>query len=80
MRSCSQAGITDAAFANLAGIHTLSMSSCSQAGITAAAFAHLAGMHTLNVRHCNAHTIAGAQLLQGLTSLEGVGAFLPSHL
>jgi hypothetical protein len=47
MSECSQAGITDAAFAHLGGIHTLCVRGCSQAGITDAAFVHLRGIHTL---------------------------------
>jgi hypothetical protein len=45
MRGCTQAGITDAAFASLRGIHTLQMVDCTQAGITDAAFAHLSTRH-----------------------------------
>jgi hypothetical protein len=36
MTCCSQAGITDAAFAHLKGIHTLNMSRCGHAGISSA--------------------------------------------
>ena len=41
MKHCSQATITDGAFAHLAGIHTLDMRYCSQATITAACRARL---------------------------------------
>jgi len=45
--------ITDKAFKNLKGIHTLDMSNCDQDTITDKAFEHLKGIHTLNVRWCN---------------------------
>ena len=50
-------GVTDAAFAHLRGIHTLSMSFCNQASITDAAFAYLRGIHTLHMWDCNQATI-----------------------
>jgi hypothetical protein len=60
MTFCDQATITDAAFAHLAGIHTLDMSWCRQATITDVAFAHLAGIHTLNMRFCSTASITAA--------------------
>jgi hypothetical protein len=53
MSDCNQAGITDAAFVHLKGIHKLDMQYCNQAGITDAAFVHLRGIHTLDIRFCN---------------------------
>ena len=53
MSVCDQAGITDAAFAHLAGsIQTLNMSNCHQVGITDAAFAHLRGIQKLDISYC----------------------------
>lgn len=42
MAYCNQ--ITDAAFLNLRGIHSLNVQFCNQATITAAAFVHLRGI------------------------------------
>ena len=52
MSHCDQKTITDAAFAHLAGIHTLDMSGCNQWSITGAAFERLSGIKTLVVRGC----------------------------
>ena len=52
--------LTNAAFAHLAGIHTLNMSSCDQNTITDAAFSHLTGIHTLAMANCNQNTITDA--------------------
>jgi hypothetical protein len=49
MAGCAQATITDAAFRNLRGIHTLDMSGCNQPRITDAAFANLQGINSLNM-------------------------------
>ena len=51
MSLCSQATITDGAFAHLAGIHTLDMRGCSQVTITAACRARLrqAGIPVLRI-------------------------------
>ena len=62
MRWCSQAGITDAAFVHLKGIHTLDMSWYHQGGITDAAFAHLAGIYALNMSKCDQMTITAVRL------------------
>jgi hypothetical protein len=64
--------ITDAAFANLAGIHTLDMSFCNQGTITDAAFAHLAGIHTLKMGVCNQPAITDAAFanLRGIHTLS----------
>ena len=50
----------DAAFAHLAGIHTLDMNFCDQATITDGAFVHLAGNHTLNLWGCWQDTVTDA--------------------
>ena len=49
--------VTDAAFVQLRGIHTLDMSGCNQATITDAAFVHLRGIHSLYMGGCNQVTI-----------------------
>jgi len=63
MSYCNQAGITDAAFVHLAGIHTLNISFCVQAGITDSAFAHLAGIHRLRALGCRSTVVAAACVL-----------------
>jgi hypothetical protein len=73
MRGCTQAGITDAAFACLRGIHTQQMVDCTQAGITDAAFAHLRGIHTLDVSGCG-EAITGS----GFGQLVGISRLLVS--
>ena len=72
MCNCSQAAITDAAFAHLSGIHTLNMSECNQAGITDAAFAHLRGIHTLIMGMCTQAGITDAAIshLRGIHTLS----------
>jgi hypothetical protein len=52
MSNCTQAGITDAAFAHLRGIYKLEMSLCNQESITDAAFEHLRGIHALDMSGC----------------------------
>ena len=52
MGGCDQDTITDAAFAHLAGVHTLDVAGCYQAGLTDAAFSHLRGVHTLDMSSC----------------------------
>ncbi len=63
MHFCRQAGITDAAFAHLAGIHTLQMGRCNQVGITDAAFAHLHGIYALFMTGCGPARVAAARAL-----------------
>ena len=70
---CTQAGITDAAFVHLRGIHTLAMDGCTQAGITDAAFVHLNGIRALIMDGCSPTCIAAARAL-GLPIWPG-GAF-----
>ena len=74
---CDQYDISDAAFAHLAGIHTLGMSFCSP-DITGAASAHLAGIHTLNMEGCSQATITDAAFdyLAGIHSLNACGLLL----
>jgi hypothetical protein len=66
---CSQATLTDAAFAPLRGIRVLNMSRCPQ--LTDAAFSHLKGIHTLLITWCNQPTITDAALahLKGIKCL-----------
>jgi len=64
MSFCDQSTITDAAFANLRGIHTLDMGYCIQYTITDAAFKHLLGIHTLNVSGCRADQKSAARELK----------------
>ena len=49
--------ITDAGFAHLVGIHTLSMQSLHT--VSDAAFVHLKGIHTLYMTDCRQSTITG---------------------
>ena len=63
MDRCSQAGIADAAFAHLRGVHTLLMYGCRQPGITAAALAHLSGISALEVNSCSPALVAAAEAL-----------------
>ncbi len=56
----SRAAVTDAAFAHLAGIHTLDISRCNQRMITDAAFAHLRGIRTLTTSFCAPAVVAAA--------------------
>jgi hypothetical protein len=58
IQSCSQATLTDAAFAPLRGIRVLNIGFCPQ--FTDAAFAHLEGIHTLLMAFCNQPTITDA--------------------
>jgi hypothetical protein len=58
MSCCNQDTITDAAFAHLAGIHTLEMRSCRQRTITDAAFARLAGIRYLRINGCDQDAIS----------------------
>jgi hypothetical protein len=64
--------ITDAAFTNQRGIHTLNMESCDQSTITDAAFTNLRGIHTLNMEGCDQETITEAAFdnLQGIYMLR----------
>ena len=68
--------LTDAAFAHLAGIHTLNMIGCSQATISDAAFSHLAGIHTLIMGGCNQPMIVAACR----TRLAGPGGVAALHV
>jgi hypothetical protein len=70
MRGC--AGITDAAFVHLRGIHTLDIMHCAQATLTEAALAHLAGIAELNVYGCRPAFVRAAKAL-GLVSYVFVG-------
>jgi len=65
MQSCYR--ITDAAFVDLKGIHTLNMQSCYE--ITDAAFVHLKGIHTLNMQSCHQITDAVFVHLEGIHTL-----------
>ena len=67
-----QRNITDKAFENLRGIHTLNMSWCDQQTITDKAFEHLQGIHTLNMAWCNQETITDKAFehLQGIHTLD----------
>ena len=56
--------ITDAAFENLRGIHTLDMNFCDQK-ITDAAFENLRGIHTLDMCGCSQETTDQGQRLPG---------------
>ena len=67
MQSCK--GVTGAAFAHLAGIHTLTMSWCNQLTITDGAFAHLRGIHTLHMGGCDQVTDAAFAHLRGIHTL-----------
>jgi hypothetical protein len=53
----SQKNITDRAFKNLEGIHSLDMSWCNQKKITDRAFKNLRGIHTLIMNKCYQTTI-----------------------
>jgi hypothetical protein len=66
------AGVTDAAFVHLRGIHTLDMSYCDQRAITDAAFAHLAGIQRLSIWGCRQATITDAAFahLRGIQLLN----------
>ena len=57
MKRCNQNTITDKAFINLRGIHTLNIFECNQKTITDKAFIHLKGIHTLNMNYCSQNTI-----------------------
>ncbi len=50
MAHCSQHTITDAAFAHLKDIHSLSLWVCTQ--LTSAVFTHLKGVKRLNIGRC----------------------------
>jgi hypothetical protein len=63
MRECNQPTITDAAFANLRGIHILDMRSCNQSTITDAAFANLCGIHMLDMYGCDKSLVVAALAL-----------------
>jgi hypothetical protein len=63
MSSCRQATITNAAFANLCGVHTLDIHGAGET-ITAAAFALLHGIHALTMIGCHQATITDAALVQ----------------
>jgi hypothetical protein len=54
MVGCNQPTISDAAFAHLAGIHTLWMNGCNQDTITGATFERLRGIPSLHARGCPA--------------------------
>ena len=60
---CNCCEITDAAFVQLRGIHTLDMSCCYQKSITDAAFAHLRGIHKLTTIKCSVSVKAAAAAL-----------------
>jgi hypothetical protein len=68
--NCPQ--LTDIAFSQLTGIHTLDISECMQNTITDAAFVHLRGIHTLKMSRCNQHTITNAAFvnLVGIKELD----------
>ena len=68
MHHHDQAGVTDAAFAHLAGIATLNIAFCIQ--ITDAAFAPLAALTSLNMCGCNLITDAAFERLTHLRSLN----------
>ena len=72
MGDCTQATITDAAFAHLAGIPLLFMRGCYQTTITDAAFAHLRGIHMLDMSGCTQATITDAAFghLAGVHTLD----------
>ena len=73
MSGCT--GVTDAAFAHLAGIHTLKMDGCNQEEISDAAFAHLAGICDLDMSGCDQSTITDAAFahLDGVNMLDMSG-------
>ena len=68
---CNCCEITDAAFVQLRGIHTLDMSCCYQKSITDSAFMHLRGIHTLILSDCDQVTITAAAFvhLRGIRKL-----------
>ena len=45
--------LTDNAFVNFKGIHSLDMEGCNQKGITDKAFNNFKGIHSLNMEGCN---------------------------
>lgn len=63
--------LTDRAFVNLKGIHTLVMQSCNQKAITDRAFTNLTGIHTLDMTMCDQRTITDAAFvnLRGIKEL-----------
>ena len=65
MNDCIQETITDAAFVQLRGIHTLSMYGCNQATITGAAIAHLVGIVTLETTECRRDVRFAAAIILG---------------
>jgi hypothetical protein len=50
MNNCGECKVTDAAFVNLCGIHTLEMNGCPQ--FTNAALLHVNNVHTLSINEC----------------------------
>ena len=71
MRECTQPGLTDAAFAHLAGLETLDMARCRQ--ITGAVFAHLRGtIRSLDMSGCSQATFTDVHFehLRGIRSLN----------
>jgi hypothetical protein len=71
---CNCCEITDAAFVQLRGIHTLDMSCCYQKSITDSAFMHLRGIHTLILSDCDQVTITAAAFehLRGIHKLTTI--------
>ena len=67
MSYCYQSTITDKAFKNLRGIHTLDMSWCYQSTISDKAFKNLRGISVLNMTGC----IQMSVTVKALDSLEG---------
>ena len=60
MYSCCSEGITDAAFAHLHSLKTLSMAECKQPTITDAAFTYFGKLETLNMQGCTQAGITAA--------------------
>ena len=63
--------ITDAAFINFRGIHTLNINMCER--VTGAGFVHLSGIHTLDMSDCLEITDAAFVYLRGIHTLNMSG-------
>ena len=64
MDGCTQATLTDGAFAHLRGVHTLDLCRCAQPTITGATLSQLRGVRALYMIGCQPALIAAACALR----------------